>query len=475
MPCDISNCKLKETCPGANYCWCGECSMKDVFDRVTEKAPKEVHYIYRNILKAIAQKRNVFLTASAGNGKSFFLDHLCKSLVDKITVTATTGIAALNVGGATLHSTLGLGLGKASVKTLVQKLTSYKLDFLNNIDILAIDEVSMLSGELLDKCNEFLKLARMDNRPFGGIQVILIGDFCQLPPVDENNQTKDFCFFSNAWKELNLACFELKHNFRQQDDPKYSDILKKLRKGELTEDGYNLIMSRTVDNPPEDVPRLYATNNEVREYNRKKLDELGYEIREFRAEYTTPIDKIRTNESFFNSLVEKMKKSSINEDILNLCEGARVMLTRNQDLEKGLVNGSLGYIQTFCDDGSILVNFDNGEDRYIKVADNDMHDGEGKVILTQKQYPLKLAFSCSIHKSQGQTLDKVFIDFDRFFEVNQAYVALSRVKKSNGLYVKNFTTSALRFSPIVLSFYNALSGDKKVDWINYTYNTINVS
>lgn len=475
MVCTSDNCKLKDTCKGSDFCWCGECSLKDVYDRVTEKAPQEVYYIYRNFLKAIAQGRNIFLTAPAGGGKSFLINHLRNALVGKVTVTATTGIAALNISGATIHSVLGLGLGKTPVKTMVGRLNKYKQDFLNRLEILAIDEISMLSGELLDKCDEFLRLARMDNRPFGGVQVILIGDFCQLPPVDEDNKNKDYCFFSESWKELNLVYLELKHNFRQETDPKYAEVLKNLRNGEMVEEGYNLIMSRTIDNPPIDVPRLYATNQEVYDYNMARLKELDKPIRNFKATYTTPNKNIEKNKEFFNSLVEKLKKSSIAEDELSLCEGARIMLTRNLDMEKGLVNGSLGYVETFCEDGSISVSFDNGEQRYIKFTNTDMQDGEGKVLLSQIQYPIKLASSITTHKSQGQTLEKVFIDFDKFFEVNQAYVALSRVKTSKGLYVKNFSTSALKFSPVVLDFYRAMNGLKKVGWINCTKTTSKVS
>lgn len=445
-------CKLKDSCVGSDFCYLGDCCLKEVFDSLTAKAPKHTHANYRNILKAFAMGRNIFLTAAGGGGKSFLLNQLRTAIPDRITVTATTGVAALNVNGATLHSTLGLGLGKKSVKSLVQGLNAYKLDFLNRIKVLAIDEISMLSGELLDKCNEFLKLARMDSRPFGGIQVILIGDFCQLPPVDTENTTKDYCFYSKAWQELNLACFELKHNFRQENDLIYANVLSNLRIGKIYQDGIDLIKSRDV-NVPDGVPRLYATNAEVRQYNYDRLVELGNPIKEFKATYHTSIDGIKRNEQYFNSLVDKMKNSSVAEDVLSICEGARVMLTRNLDLENGLVNGSLGYVDSFCEDGSILVEFDNGENRWIKKAEMDMVDAEGKVLITQVQYPLKLANALSVHKSQGCTLDKVFIDFDRFFEVNQAYVALSRVKSSKGLYVKNFKLSALKFAPQVLQFY----------------------
>lgn len=468
------NCSKKDTCKGSDFCWYGDCPLKNVYNTVSEKAPLQMKVIYRDLLKAIASGRNIFLTAAAGGGKSFFLNQLSNALTNKVITTATTGVAALNIGGATLHSALGIGLGKKPVKEILTRLNSYKLDFLNRIEILAVDEVSMLSGELLDKCNEFLKLARMNNQPFGGIQVILIGDFCQLPPVNDPESKKvlkDFCFNSATWRELNLAEFEFTHNFRQEEDIIYADILKNLRKGILSENSFNLIKTREVE-PTEDVVRIYATNKEVLEYNTEKIESLSKEVRTFKSKYSTPNDNIRKNESFYQGLIDKMKKSSIAEDELTLCEGARVMLLRNMDLENGLVNGSCGYLECFCDDDSILVKFDNGEKRYIKKETYDMHDAEGKVLLSQTQYPLKLCYSITAHKIQGATLDKVFIDFDKFFEVNQAYVALSRVKKLSGLYVKNFSTSALNFSPEVLAFYDRLGESSTSDWTTSTPTTI---
>ena len=477
MSFDLLECSKIDTCVGSDFCWTGECPLKNVYKNVSEKAPESSKNIYRSLLKAIASGKNIFLTAGAGAGKTFFLNQLSKELPDKITLTATTGVAALNICGTTIHSALGLGLGKKPVKEMLSKLNSYKLDFLNRIKILAIDEVSMLSGELMNKCNEFLKLARMNNQPFGGIQVILIGDFCQLPPVDDTEfkaPVKDFCFYSSTWKELNPVKFELTHNFRQEDDTTYAEILRKLRQGELTEKGYNLIKSREIE-PPAGVPRLYATNQEVRQYNTEQLHNLNKPVRTFVASYSTPNNNIKKNVNFYQNLVEKMKKSSIIEDELSFCVNARVMLLRNIDIEAGLVNGSLGLIECFADDGSILVHFDNGEERYIKKEITQMFDAEGKILLEQTQYPLKLAYGCTIHKAQGCSLDKIFIDFDKFFEINQGYVALSRVRKSSGLYVRNFSTRKLNFSRDILDFYAGL--DTRVDygknWTTSTETTIN--
>lgn len=448
------NCGFKDTCRGSELCW-SSCPLKSVYKNTVKKTPEAYQKPYLDFFKYIAEGRNIFLTAPAGYGKTYLINQLDSVLPNKITMTATTGVAALNINGATLHSTLGLGIGKQSVKVLVQKMNKYKIDFLNRLDILVVDEVSMLSSELLDKCNELLKLVRLDNKPFGGVQTILIGDFCQLPPVDEK-PNKDYCFYSQTWKELNLANVILDYNYRQETDKPYSNMLSLLRQGKLTQEGFDLIKSRTVENPPEDIPNLYATNAEVYQYNIAKLKELNQPIETFQATYGTPNKNIANNPEFYNSLVEKIKKYSKAEDKLEICVGSRVMLTRNTDLNRGLVNGSLGYVKSINDE-HIEVRFDNDETYYVKKVDVEMHDAEGKVLVWQHQYPLKLANAITIHSSQGSTLEKVFIDFNRFFEVNQAYVALSRVKSSAGLFVKNFKTSAITFAPEVLEFYKNLN------------------
>lgn len=438
-----------ENCP-KGCCW-EECSLDNVYEKVTEKAPESVKPVYRAICDSLKQGRNIFLTAAAGAGKSYLLNAI-RDEVPTLTVTASTGVAALNVGGATLHSTLCIGIANRTPEQQVTKLRPYNAQFLQDLKFLAIDEVSMISGELLDYCNRFLKLVRQNNEPFGGVQVILIGDFCQLPPVNTKGYY-DFCFFSDTWRELNLETFYLTHNFRQEDDPAYADFLKNLRAGILTSEGHELLKSRTVEEIPEEIPILFATNKEVFDLNVKKLAELPSKKYIFRARFESPT--LEKYPDVFKTVKDNFIKSTIMEEELVLCEGARIMLLKNMDINQGLVNGTLGYIKQVSYDEIVIVTDDEIETK-VPLHKVQTHDKEGKVLMEMTQYPLKLAYAITTHKSQGATLEKVFIDFNKFFEVNQAYVALSRVKKSQGLFLKNYNPCVFSFAQAVLEFYKSI-------------------
>lgn len=438
-----------DTCPRKS-CW-GECSFDRVYKRVTEKAPESVKPTYFKICENLKKGRNIFLTAGAGAGKSYLL----KAIQDEIptlTVTASTGVAALNVGGATLHSTLCIGIAKNSPEKTLANLKAYQMSYLRDLVFLAIDEVSMISGELLDYCDRFLRLARNNNAPFGGIQVILIGDFCQLPPVTQKGYY-DFCFYSKAWQELNLLTFQLTHNFRQEEDPAYAEILRNLRNGILTQEGHDLFLSRQVESIPEDVPILFPTNKEVAMINEVRLAELPSEKYTYKAKYKSL--KFDRDSDMFRIIRENLIKSSIMEDTLTLCKGARIMLLKNLDISIGFVNGTLGYVKDLGSDSITMVS-DDGIESKIPIHTIETFDKEGKVLMTMEQYPVKLAYAVTVHKAQGATLEKVYIDFKNFFEVNQAYVALSRVKKSKGLYLQNYSIPVLRFEDNVLRFYKNL-------------------
>lgn len=390
-----------EHCPNECYCWDDEdCLLDTVYNEVTELAPEEIKGNYRNILEAIRLGKNIFLTAPGGCGKSFLLNSL-KKHIPNLTVTASTGIAALNVGGATLHSTLGIGLANKPVSTAASNLKKYMVQQIQSLDFLAIDEVSMISGSLLNYCDQFLRLVRLNNEPFGGIQVILIGDFCQLPPVKQYNQEfYDYCFLSEAWRNLNLETFVLTHNFRQESDPEYADILSKLRVGQVTQEGWDLLQSRKLQ-PPESAPRLFPVNEQVNAYNAEKLASLGKAVYTNKAEYTVFSDFINKNPEMRYKIIENMKKNSIMVDELSLCEGARVMITRN--LSKTIVNGSLGYVKDFIFTNSgdikhVIVELDDDESIALEPVEQEMIGGDGKKLASMKQFPVKLAYSSTIHK-----------------------------------------------------------------------------
>lgn len=450
---DKKTCNIK--CPNIGRCKDG-CSLDKVLEEVNKEAPKNTQTIYSEILLAIKQGENIFLTASAGCGKSYLLNSIRKNL-PILTVTASTGIAALNIGGSTLHSALHIGLANKPIPILIKTLTKKELLDIQKIHFLAIDEISMISGKLLDYCNKFLKQVRDDKRPFGGVQVILIGDFCQLPPVNKNSLNYDFAFLSGTWKELNLKTFMLKHNFRQQHDKNFAEILEHLRKGKVTAADFEKLQSRELP-PPESAPRLFPVNIQVNTYNKEKMESLKEAIYTNKAEFTGVASEIAAFPDIVEQYANIMRKNSIMQDELRLCKGARIMITRN--IEKDVVNGSLGYVTEISGNDNeishLVVKIDNYKEITVIPVKEELYDHKGNKLIEMHQYPCKLAYSASVHKMQGCTLSECFIDFARFFEVNQAYVALSRVKTLNGLYVKNLTRQSIKFSDKVLEFQKTL-------------------
>ena len=449
------DCTMK--CPNLGRCKGEYCALNTVFDEVKKEAPDSVRAQYIEILSAIKEGKNIFITASAGCGKSFLLNSI-KRNIPKLTVTASTGIAALNIGGVTLHSALGVGLANKPVQYTVQNLSKAKIDEIRKINFLAIDEISMISGRLLNYCNEFLKMVNNNSQPFGGVQVILIGDFCQLPPVKTSNiKDYDFAFLSKTWQELELETFRLTHNFRQQDDNKLTDILEHFRNGKVTSSDIEILKSREIE-PPDSAPRLFPVNVQVDGYNNERLKKENNKIYTNEATFRCLSEKIAPFKDVVNKYIDNMRKNSITPDKLYLCKGARIMLTRN--IDKDMVNGSLGYVKEIQGDDKeitkLVVRLDNNIEKEISKVAQELFDAKGEPLISMEQYPCKLAYSASVHKMQGQTLSECFIDFERFFEVNQAYVALSRVKTLQGLYVKNLRKEVIKHSQQVIDFQSTL-------------------
>lgn len=452
---NCSNCTVH--CPNLGRCKSEYCALNTVFDEVKKEAPDSVQAQYIEILSAIKEGKNIFITASAGCGKSFLLNSIRKNF-PKLTVTASTGIAALNIGGVTLHSVLGVGLANKPVQYTVQHLAKAKIDEIRKVNFLAIDEISMISGKLLNYCNEFLKMVNNNSKPFGGVQVILMGDFCQLPPVKTSNiKDYDFAFLSKTWQELELETFRLTHNFRQQDDNKLADILEHFRNGEVTVSDIKILRERELP-PPDSAPRLFPVNVQVNSYNNERLKKANNKIYTNEATFTCLSEKIAPFKDVVDKYIDMMRKNSITPDILHLCMGARIMLTRN--IDKDMVNGSLGYVKEIQGSDKeitkLVIRLDNNVEKEISKVSQELFDSKGEPLISMEQYPCKLAYSASVHKMQGQTLSECFIDFERFFEVNQAYVALSRVKTLQGLYVKNLRKEVIKHSKQVIDFQKTL-------------------
>lgn len=411
-------------------------------------------------IDAVRGGKHTCLTGPAGTGKSFTIDRLKELYPYSLSITASTGIAAVNVGGMTIHSWAGLRMGTDTARYLAKCITDRKgraYDKIISARRLVIDEISMMSADLFDKMDEVLRLVRKCDEPFGGIQLLAVGDFLQLPPVirekDDDDQThfwdkpsgRRFAFESRAWKEGGIQVHELKTIVRQAD-AKFAVVMNKIRRGVLDDEVLAMLQSRvSADDPDPHIRPVKANgyNREVEAINQRELQKLKSPVRTFKAE-----------DSGNPAFVEQIRKHCIAPELLSVKQGAQVMLLRNLDTEGGLVNGSVGIVQDFAPDGLPLVEF-NGQVEKVEPATWKI-ERDGEVLASRTQIPLKLAWAMTIHKSQGQTIDKLEVDLRSAFEAGQAYVALSRCRKLEGLFLTGLDPSRIFADETALKFYGYL-------------------
>lgn len=393
-------------------------------------------------LQILKTGANVFLTGAPGAGKTHVLNQYIDYLKEhriSVAVTASTGIAATHVGGVTIHSWAGIGINKQmdqkSISDLVEKKYLHKR--FTNTKVLVIDEISMLDAETMDLLNKVCKQFTKDPRPFGGLQIVLVGDFFQLPPVSRDKSAK-FAFLSDAWKELSpLICY-IGEQHRQEDEELLS-LLSMIRQGDGHENSEMLRERMDIDF--EDVvvsTKLYTHNIDVDNINSQELAKLVSNPEVYTMETRGP-----------STHVQKLVDSCLSPHTLALKKGARVMCTKN-NFEKGYVNGSLGEIVSFDEKhGYPIVAMNNGKNIIIEPATWAIQDGE-KTLAEVTQLPLRLAWAITIHKSQGMSLDAAEIDLGKAFEYGQGYVALSRVRTLQGIKLLGFNPDALMIHPLVL-------------------------
>jgi ATP-dependent DNA helicase PIF1 len=372
----------------------------------------------------------------------------------KIAITSTTGTSALLLNGTTVHSYLGIGYGKGSVKSIVDKIVgwSWLRKRWNELETLFIDEISMMDSELFDKIEEVARIVRRNMLPFGGIQIILSGDFLQLPCVGSNH----FCFEATSWNRCITHTVCLNEIMRQENNV-FQEVLNKIRIGKIDNQVKKVLDSRigvVLNNEYGIKPTgLYSYNRDVDTINEEELDNLALDGRQF-FEYNMNIFFYPTTSKKIEAL-EKFKKYCTAPDNLQLCKGAQVMLLKNLDISNGLANGSRGIITGFISDMP-LVRFLNGEERIIEQHVWEVEENDTKILRAQ-QIPLKVAYAISIHKSQGCTLDYAEIDLSNVFEYGQSYVALSRVKSLEGLSIIDINYESIRAHPKAIEYYETLS------------------
>ena len=410
--------------------------------------------------------KNVFLTGKAGVGKSTVIGEYIGSSFCPVDVTATTGIAAINLQDAFLHKTglmlramtvyrwAGIGIGPKAGQPFVEFFRDLECNMfparraafnrIRQANTILIDEISMLPGRVLDYLDFHCRQIRETDRPFGGIQVIAVGDFLQLPPVCKTDRY-DWAFQSVAWKAAEFVPAFL-DTIHRQDEPEFIAALNDFREGRIRGNTAKTLAARIARFPNRNITRLLTHNTQVNKWNDYSLGCIEDE-----KEYVFVAD----SEGLPNE-VEFLRKNMITPWELRLKRGARVMVTRNlsDDGELIAANGATGTVEDFSFDGSINVVLDGG--REIQITKHIFHfdpmrPESGKVT----QYPLRLAYAMTIHKSQGLTLDRAMIDIRAAREPGQAYVALSRLKGLSGLYLKDWI-KGIFVSQDAINFYRNL-------------------
>jgi len=406
-------------------------------------------------LALLKSGKNIFLTGSAGTGKTYVLNQYIKYLKERrvpVSITASTGIAATHLEGTTIHAWSGIGIKNALSTRNLHDLKKKKY-LKKNIDkskVLIIDEISMLHKKQLDMVNEVLKYFRETEEAFGGIQVILCGDFFQLPPIGDYNETNrdKFSFMSQSWLDANLTICYLTDQYRQTDN-RLNAILNEIRSGQISQNSIDILSSNQVELDVKEPTKLYTHNMDVDRINIQHLQAIKGKKENYKA-------SIKGN----LKLAETVKRSIMAPENLQLKIGSKVMFVKNNH-EKGYLNGSLGNVIRYDSDGLPVVRLLNGYEITAEHEDWRIEDESGKLLVSFQQVPLRLAWAITVHKSQGMTLDAAEMDLSKTFEKGQGYVALSRVKSLSGLNLKGYNQIALQVDDL------ALKADKRFQELSY--------
>ena len=392
-------------------------------------------------LEILLAGESALLTGPAGTGKTFVLNQfirLSKAEGKYVSVTATTGLAATHLGGTTIHAWAGIGVHDVLPPQFVEYLGKGRREIIEKTNILIIDEISMLHDYRLDMVDEVCRLVRKRvDEPFGGIQVVLSGDFFQLPPVNrQDSREGGFVVNSRAWQELNPVILYLDQQFRQRDGDHLLDILTAMRAGDVRRHHAERLLECAEYQPPHgaDLTELHTVNVDVDRINQAKLAELAGDEVSYQR-HTTGSD----------NYVENLQRSVLAPEVLTLKLGALVMAVKN-DTSKRYVNGSIGMVVDFEPATDYpVVEFRNGKTVTMQPDMWELRDGTRKRA-SISQIPLRLAWAITVHKSQGMTLDSARIDLRKAFVPGMGYVALSRVRDIDNLYLTGINRMALQMS-----------------------------
>lgn len=403
----------------------------------------------QQVLDLVVNGQNVFFTGSAGTGKSYTLRKIISTLQSMydpktVHVTASTGVAATNIGGTTLHSYAAIGLGNEPVEQIVNKVSKYRgvAERWRNTRVLIVDEVSMIPTDFFVKLDAIARRLRNNlGKPFGGIQMVLSGDFLQLPSIDKRG---GLLFQCSSWKAAITNVIELKTVFRQKDAA-FIALLQDLRKGIVTDEHDAFLKSRLgleAATGPVKPTKLYSHRADVDQENALQLDKLNVMLKVYVARDSGPKK-------------DEASKMFMAPTALSLKVGAQVILIANLQPPL-LVNGSRGVVISFHPiTQDPIVQFNSGVTQMISEHVWESKRGED-IVVKRVQIPLMLGWAMSIHKSQGMTLDLMETDISQCWDPGQAYVALSRATSIEGLALLGYRRECIKADPEVLKFYESI-------------------
>ena len=387
---------------------------------------------------------NIFLTGGAGSGKSYVIREFMKNKDDKqVPILASTGAAAVLLGGRTFHSFFGLGIMEGGTQATLQRLLQNKaaLKRIKKVEGVIIDEISMIPGDALMVAEMVSQQARESSLPWGGMRVIAVGDFGQLPPVAKFGQKRDWCFLNDVWKRSDFQICELKLNQRIQNI-EFLNILADVREGIISPRVREFLEERTKHHD-EDHPgtRLFPKRVQSEDYNQKKLAEIN--------ETELVVDSIYLGEQKY---IDFLGKSAPVPAKLKLKVGCKVLFLKN-DMQKRWVNGTRGTLVHFESD-HLIVRKESGREVKVEKISFSLLDADANVKASVIQFPINLAYATTIHKSQGATLDELWCDLGSLWEPGHAYVALSRLRDPAGLHIVRWSPRSFITDPDVKKFYN---------------------
>lgn len=387
-------------------------------------------------------EENVFLTGGPGTGKSFLIKRFLDECPDEVPVVASTGAAAILIGGRTFHSFFGLGIMQGGNEAVVEKALKNKRlrKRLKDVKTLVVDEVSMLSGDTLDCAEKIASMIRRSAHPWGGIRMIVVGDFAQLPPISRGRD-KEWCFLSVAWKRSRFKKVVLRE-VKRTEDAGFLEVLEDIRWGRVSERVQAFLNERlsTGDGVDSEVPHVFPRRAQTDAFNRARLNEIGFKSRFYPTEYGGK-----------DIYIDRLKRDAPIPEILELKESALVMLRMN-DPKQRYVNGTVGTVEGMEDD-LLLVRVGS---RVVEIEPFTFTvlDDEGEEAAYAKNFPVTLAYANTIHKMQGTTLERCHISLRALWEPGQAYVALSRARSGDGITLIDWDPSSIRADSTVQKFYD---------------------